>query len=117
MIMPVCLRLAPCHTSSNNRVISPWYWMHTRFLFALPIPIAGERPVHLRRIVVRRFVERQIVRPQELTRFDMLWRITCLHIPDVELVCSRVPFPGGAERSAALNYRSTLSRTQMLPDR
>ncbi|HEY2547674.1 MAG TPA: hypothetical protein VGI46_16500 [Candidatus Acidoferrum sp.] len=45
--------------------------VHARFLVALPILIGGELLVHLRTgIVVRRFVERQIVRPQELPRFD-----------------------------------------------
>jgi hypothetical protein len=45
--------------------------VHARFLVALPILIGGELLVHLRiRAVVRRFVERQIVRPQELPRFD-----------------------------------------------
>jgi hypothetical protein len=44
---------------------------HARFLVALPILIGGELLVHLRiRPVVRRFVERRIVRPQELPRFD-----------------------------------------------
>jgi hypothetical protein len=45
--------------------------VHARFLVALPILIGGELLVHLRiRIVVRRFVELRIVRPQELPRFD-----------------------------------------------
>jgi hypothetical protein len=45
--------------------------VHARFLVALPVLIGGELLVHLRiRTVVRRFVERQIVRPQELPRFD-----------------------------------------------
>jgi hypothetical protein len=45
--------------------------VHARFLVVLPILVGGELLVHLRiRPVVRRFVERQIVRPQELPRFD-----------------------------------------------
>jgi hypothetical protein len=45
--------------------------VHARFLVALPILIGCELLVHLRiRPVVRRFVERQIIRPQELPRFD-----------------------------------------------
>jgi hypothetical protein len=44
--------------------------VHARFLVALPILIAGELLVHLRiRPVIRRFVERRIVRPPELPRF------------------------------------------------
>jgi len=44
---------------------------HARFLVALPILIGGELLVHLRiRPVVRRFVERQIIRPQDLPRYD-----------------------------------------------
>jgi len=44
--------------------------VHVRFLVALPILIAAELIVHLRiRPVVRRFVERNIVLPQDLTRF------------------------------------------------
>jgi hypothetical protein len=44
---------------------------HARFLVALPILIGGELLVHLRiRPVVRCFVARQIVRPQELPRYD-----------------------------------------------
>lgn len=45
--------------------------VHARFLVALPVLIGGELLVHLRiRPVVRRFVERRIVRPQDLPRFD-----------------------------------------------
>lgn len=45
--------------------------VHARFLIALPILIGCELLVHLRiRPVIRRFVERQIVRPQELLRFE-----------------------------------------------
>jgi hypothetical protein len=45
--------------------------VHARFLVALPILIGCELLVHLRiGPVIRRFVERQIVRPQELPRFD-----------------------------------------------
>jgi hypothetical protein len=45
--------------------------VHARLLVALPILVGGELLVHFRmRIVVRRFVERRIVRPQELPRFD-----------------------------------------------
>lgn len=45
--------------------------VHVRFLVALPVLIGGELLVHLRiRPVVRRFVERRIVRPQDLPRFD-----------------------------------------------
>ena len=45
--------------------------VHARFLVALPILIGCELLVHLRiRPVIRGFVERQIVRPQELPRFD-----------------------------------------------
>jgi hypothetical protein len=45
--------------------------VHVRFLIALPVLIAAELIVHLRlRPVVRRFVERRIVSPQELPRFD-----------------------------------------------
>ena len=45
--------------------------VHVRFLLALPILIVAELVVHLRlRPVVRRFVERRIVSPQDLPRFD-----------------------------------------------
>lgn len=45
--------------------------VHARFLVALPVLIGGELLVHLRiRPVVRRFVERRIVRSQDLPRFD-----------------------------------------------
>jgi hypothetical protein len=44
--------------------------LHSRFLFALPVLIAAELLVHLRlRPVVRRFVERGLVRPRDLDRF------------------------------------------------
>jgi hypothetical protein len=44
--------------------------VHVRFLIALPVLIAAELIVHLRtRPVVRRFVERNIVPPEELPRF------------------------------------------------
>lgn len=45
--------------------------VHTRFLVALPVLIGAELLVHLRmRPVVRRFVERRIVLPQDLPRFE-----------------------------------------------
>jgi hypothetical protein len=45
--------------------------VHARFLIALPVLIAAELLVHLRmRPVVRRFVERRIVLPQDLPRFE-----------------------------------------------
>ena len=45
--------------------------MHARFLVALPVLIGAELLVHLRiRPVVRRFVERGIVRPRDLPRFE-----------------------------------------------
>jgi hypothetical protein len=45
--------------------------VHARFLVALPVLIGAELLVHLRiRPVVRRFVERRIVLPQDLPRFD-----------------------------------------------
>jgi len=45
--------------------------VHLRFLIALPVLIAAELLVHLRiRPVVRRFVERRIVLPRDLPRFD-----------------------------------------------
>src|SRR6201982_1376275 len=45
--------------------------VHARFLIALPVLIGAELLVHLRiRPVVRRFVERRIVKPQDLPRFD-----------------------------------------------
>jgi hypothetical protein len=44
--------------------------VHVRFLIALPVLIAAELVVHSRiRAVVRCFVERRIVLPQDLTRF------------------------------------------------
>jgi len=44
--------------------------VHVRFLVALPVLIAAELIAHLRlRPVVRRFVERRIVLPQDLPRF------------------------------------------------
>ena len=44
--------------------------VHVRFLIALPILVAAELVVHTRlRPVVRRFVERRIVLPQDLPRF------------------------------------------------
>ena len=44
--------------------------VHVRFLVALPVLIAAELIVHSRiRPVVRRFVERRLVLPQDLTRF------------------------------------------------
>jgi len=45
--------------------------VHARFLVALPVLIGAELLVHLRiRPVVRRFVERRIVFPQDLPRFE-----------------------------------------------
>jgi hypothetical protein len=45
--------------------------VHVRFLIALPVLVAAELLVHSRiRPVVRRFVERRIVLPQDLPRFD-----------------------------------------------
>ena len=45
--------------------------VHARFLIALPVLIGSELIVHSRiRPIVRRFVERRIVLPQELPRFD-----------------------------------------------
>jgi hypothetical protein len=45
--------------------------VHVRFLVALPVLIAAELIVHLRiRPVVRRFVERRIVLPEELSRVN-----------------------------------------------
>src|SRR5215831_1644892 len=44
--------------------------VHVRFLIALPVLVAAELIVHSRiRPVVRRFVERRIVMPQDLPRF------------------------------------------------
>jgi len=44
--------------------------VHARFLVALPVLIGAELLVHLRiRLVVHRFVERRIVRPEDLPRF------------------------------------------------
>ena len=45
--------------------------VHVRFLVALPVLVAAELIVHSRiRPVVRRFVERRIVLPEDLSRFD-----------------------------------------------
>jgi hypothetical protein len=45
--------------------------VHVRFLIALPVLVAAELLVHSRiRPVVRRFVERRIVLPQDLPRYD-----------------------------------------------
>src|SRR6201993_5246208 len=45
--------------------------VHARFLIALPVLIGAELLVHLRmRPVVRRFVERRIVLPRDLPRFE-----------------------------------------------
>jgi len=45
--------------------------VHVRFLIALPVLIAAELIVHSRiRPVVHRFVERRIILPQDLPRFD-----------------------------------------------
>ena len=45
--------------------------VQVRFLIALPILIAAELIVHMRlRLVVRRFVERRIVSPKNLPKFD-----------------------------------------------
>jgi hypothetical protein len=45
--------------------------VHVRFLIALPVLVAAELIVHSRiRPVVRRFVERRIVLPENLPRFD-----------------------------------------------
>lgn len=45
--------------------------VHVRFLIALPVLVAAELLVHSRiRPVVRRFVERRIVLPKDLPRFD-----------------------------------------------
>src|SRR6201993_5195854 len=45
--------------------------VHVRFLIALPVLIAAELLVHSRiRPVARKFVERRIVLPQDLPRFD-----------------------------------------------
>lgn len=46
--------------------------VQVRFLIALPVLIAAELIVHLRlRLVVRRFVERRIISPQNLPKFDV----------------------------------------------
>src|ERR1700757_640507 len=45
--------------------------VHARFLVALPVLVGAELIVHLRvRPVVRRFVERRIILPQDLPRFE-----------------------------------------------
>jgi hypothetical protein len=45
--------------------------VHVRFLIALPVLIAAELIVHSRiRLVVRRFVDRRIILPDDLTHFD-----------------------------------------------
>ena len=45
--------------------------VHVRFLIALPILVAAEVIVHARiRLVVGRFIQRRIVLPQDLARFD-----------------------------------------------
>jgi hypothetical protein len=45
--------------------------VHVRFLVALPVLVAAELVVHSRiRPVVRRFVERRMVLPQDLPRFQ-----------------------------------------------
>ena len=45
--------------------------VHVRFLIALPVLIVAELIVHLRiRPVVRRFVERRVVLPEDLSRFN-----------------------------------------------
>jgi hypothetical protein len=45
--------------------------VHVRFLIAIPVLVGAELIVHSRiRLVVRRFVERRIVMPQDLPRFD-----------------------------------------------
>ncbi|HXZ79268.1 MAG TPA: hypothetical protein VEG30_05005 [Terriglobales bacterium] len=45
--------------------------VHVRFLVALPVLIAAELVVHSRlRPIVRRFVERRIILPQDLPRFE-----------------------------------------------
>jgi len=44
--------------------------VHTRFLIALPVLIAAESIVHARlRLVVRNFIERRIILPQDLDKF------------------------------------------------
>lgn len=46
--------------------------VQVRFLIALPVLIAAELIVHLRlRLVVRRFVERRIISPKNLPKFDV----------------------------------------------
>ena len=45
--------------------------VHVRFLIAIPVLVGAELIVHSRmRLVVQRFVERRIVMPQDLPRFD-----------------------------------------------
>jgi hypothetical protein len=57
----------------GDRVAIPFLYdieAHVRFLVALPILIAAELVVHLRLLpIVRRFVERRIVSPEEMPKF------------------------------------------------
>jgi len=68
------LLLATLGSSAGNATRLSFFHdieVHVRFLIALPVLIAAEVIVHSRlRLVVRRFVERRIVLPQDLPRFQ-----------------------------------------------
>src|SRR3954466_4919809 len=62
--------LAPSEESVGRLSFFHDVEVHVRFLVALPVLIAAELIAHLRlRPIVRRFVERHIVVPEELDRF------------------------------------------------
>src|SRR5262245_2818323 len=67
--------------------------VQVRFLIALPILIGAELIVHLRiRPVIRRFVERRIVPPQDLPRFDSAIESAVRLRNSVPLECGLVLF-------------------------
>jgi len=68
--LPLLILSALDHSASRLSLLRD-VEVHVRFLIALPVLIAAELIVHLRiRPVVRRFVDRSIVVPEELSRFD-----------------------------------------------
>jgi hypothetical protein len=72
--VPLLLLSVFSGTALGDRVAIPFLYdieAHVRFLIALPILIAAELVVHLRiRPVVRQFVERRIIIPEEIGKFQ-----------------------------------------------
>ena len=87
----------------GDRVAIPFLYdieAHVRFLVALPILIAAELVVHLRLLpIVRRFVERRIVSPEEMPRISPGHRV---HLAPAQLGNLGSPAPGAGLRAGLL---------------